>query len=85
MTNYVMRGRVTAVFEKKEQRHIEGVKDAASFEYKSLGWWITVDKLTTFYIGTEKPDLKEGQPISIILQPEAEQPIHPIQAAGELV
>lgn len=67
MTNFKLQGTITRVWEAEHTRHVGGVKDEAAFETEKLGWYIEVNRLTSFFVGYEKPDAKEGEPITICL------------------
>lgn len=61
-------GHITNVFEQTASRHISGVDKEAVMETSKLGWYVTVDRMFSFYVGEERPALEIGQQISIVLE-----------------
>jgi hypothetical protein len=59
--------KVVKVEERFVKRYVEGsgVKEAAMFEDKSIGWFILLDNNYAFGIGSYKPDFVVGEEVRI--------------------
>jgi hypothetical protein len=89
VTRFVLKGRITGIYQPERTVHKEGAGKDAVLETEKLGWYVTVDFLNSFYVGNEKPPFKVGDAVSIILQPDtnptadAPAPTPQVQRSGD--
>jgi len=70
-TRYVIRTRVTDVFERKQDCWVSGVGKDAVFSTKNLGWYILLDgSHEAIFLDTIRPDLAVGDIVEITIQKE---------------
>ncbi len=60
---------VQNVHESKYKAHVSGIGDNAVFTEQSNGWFVTLaGSYEALWIGFEKPDLKHGDLVRIIIE-----------------
>lgn len=59
---------ITRVFENKVRKHVSGSGPEAVFATDSAGWYVRISNEISLFCGMEKPDLNEGDKVTITLQ-----------------
>lgn len=63
---YTIKTRVCNVEHRSERLHVGGFGQDATFRTAPIGWFVHFEgSWEAIYLGTEKPDLKSGDPIQI--------------------
>jgi hypothetical protein len=70
LTNYTYRTKVAKIEEKFDRTNWRKVNGESICDRVSRGWYLLMEgSRESIYIGTDKPDLRVGQTIEVILKP----------------
>lgn len=61
-------GTVTHIWRDEHNKHISGVKDEATFETVYGDYYIVIDKLYSFNVGPDKPNIEKGAKVRFIIE-----------------
>ena len=72
MTEYQFKTRVLKIEKKKRAVRARKISDDnIDVEYEDLGWYVLLEgAVISIAIGSEKPDLLEGQNVMLVIRPE---------------
>ena len=72
MTEYQFKTRVLKIEKKKRAVKARKISDDnIDVEYEDLGWYVLLEgAVISIAIGSEKPDLLEGQNVMLVIRPE---------------
>ena len=64
----IFRAEITDIFERKIQKHLGGSGPAATFSTASIGWYIQLDGMISFFVGDARPQFTVGDNVTISMR-----------------